>query len=368
MAPRSADPARSAAGAAVARGPRRRVRAVAALLALLALALCAAACGSSGHSSGSSAGSTTAAASSSPSTKPVLVINVNVPPNAPYSSSWKLGADQAAKDLGNVTDEWLAPNDLNNPGPDLAQLERTAIARHPDALIVADYLPDAQRAGIRAAVKAGIPTWEANGGGQFNWQKDGALGFFVSDEKASGALAGKLLSQAGVTKGLCVNSAPGNPGTSARCAGFASSMTAAGGSAKQLTIPLTDESNPIVVTQDIRGALASDHSIDGLYTLGTGDALYALKALQQSGLQSKVKVGTADLSIPVLKAVRDGQLVFAIDQQTYLQGYLSVVAAVEWKRYGLRPVGVVATGPLAVLKNDAPSVLALSKQGVRGAG
>lgn len=341
-------------------------RVVAALVALLAAAIGLGACGSGSSGQSTAAGSTTAGSGST--AKPVHVINVNVPPNAPYSSAWKLGTEQAAKDLGNVTTEWLAPSDLNNPGPDLAQLGRAAVAKHPDAIIFANYLPDAQGPGIRAAVKAGIAVWEANGGGQFNWERDGALGFFGADERQSGEQSGRLLAQAGVHKGLCVNHVPGNPGTEARCAGFADALAAAGADSKVLTIPSSDSSNPTAVTQDIKGALKADGAVDGVYTLGSDIAEFALKALDDSGEAGKVEIGTSDLSVPVLKDVRDGKLLFAIDQQTYLQGYLSVVAAVEWARYGLRPIGVVATGPLPIMQQDAARVLALQSSGVRGAG
>ena len=50
-----------------------------------------------------------------------------------------------------------------------------------------------------------------------------------------------------------------------------------------------------------------------------------LAALEQAGLIGKIKFGTFDLSPNVLKALSDGKMMFAIDQQQYLQGYLPVV-------------------------------------------
>ena len=44
--------------------------------------------------------------------------------------------------------------------------------------------------------------------------------------------------------------------------------------------------------------------------------------MSQSG--SKAKVATFDLNPDAAKAIKDGSLLFAVDQQPYLQGYQSV--------------------------------------------
>ena len=51
----------------------------------------------------------------------------------------------------------------------------------------------------------------------------------------------------------------------------------------------------------------------------------------------KVKFGTFDLSPEVLEAIDDGKMLFAIDQQQYLQGYLPIVLLKLYKLYGLMP-------------------------------
>ncbi len=71
----------------------------------------------------------------------------------------------------------------------------------------------------------------------------------------------------------------------------------------------------------------------------------------------------------MLNDIKSNQLAFGIDQQPYLQGYNSVLALVQYLRYGLHPVGEVRTGPLLITSANVDQVLGVNKQypGVRGA-
>ena len=58
-------------------------------------------------------------------------------------------------------------------------------------------------------------------------------------------------------------------------------------------------------------------------------------------------------------------LMFAIDSQQYLMGYLPVVLFTMKAMYGTLPTADVMTGPAFIMKGDASKVLELSKQGIR---
>jgi simple sugar transport system substrate-binding protein len=77
--------------------------------------------------------------------------------------------------------------------------------------------------------------------------------------------------------------------------------------------------------------------VDGILTLGPGAAMPALDAIRASGLAKRVKLATFDLSPEVLTAVRDGDMLFAVDQQPYLQGFLPVMLLAERARYQVFP-------------------------------
>jgi simple sugar transport system substrate-binding protein len=69
----------------------------------------------------------------------------------------------------------------------------------------------------------------------------------------------------------------------------------------------------------------------------------------------------------VLRAVREGSLRFAIDQQAYLQGYLPVVLLGQLARYGLFAAQgeVIPTGPHFVTRDTADQAIRLSQRGIR---
>jgi simple sugar transport system substrate-binding protein len=89
--------------------------------------------------------------------------------------------------------------------------------------------------------------------------------------------------------------------------------------------------------------------------------------VRRLGLARTVNIGTFDLGPDVLNAVKTGRLLFAVDQQAYLQGYLPVVMLTERARYGLFPAegDVIATGPHFVTKADAAKAIELSKRSIR---
>jgi simple sugar transport system substrate-binding protein len=60
-------------------------------------------------------------------------------------------------------------------------------------------------------------------------------------------------------------------------------------------------------------------------------------------------------------------MLFAIDQQPYLQGYLGVTLLVKYLETGAMPGGqqVIRTGPGFVTRENAPQVARMIERGVR---
>ncbi len=103
-------------------------------------------------------------------------------------------------------------------------------------------------------------------------------------------------------------------------------------------------------------------------TLGPTGAIPALDALDSMGVKGSMPLATFDLAPEVLQAIVDGDMLFAIDQQQYLQGYLPVVFLSLYNQYGgLLPGGggVVLTGPGFVTADNAEAVIQLSSEGIR---
>ncbi len=79
-----------------------------------------------------------------------------------------------------------------------------------------------------------------------------------------------------------------------------------------------------------------------------------------------MKIATFDLSPDVLDAIEAGNMLFAIDQQQYLQGYLPVVLLTLYNT-NLNTIAnpVLMTGPGFVTQDTAARVKDLSAAGTR---
>jgi simple sugar transport system substrate-binding protein len=277
----------------------------------------------------------------------------------PFWSVVQRGVQQAGADLG-VTVEYQAPGTFDMVA--MAQLIDAAVASQPDGLVVS--IPDADALGdsIRAAVAAGIPVISMNSGSDV--AKDlGVLNHIGQTEYEAGFGGGERMAAAGATNALCVNQEVGNVALDLRCQGFTDAMSAAGASVQVLAVDLAD---PVDAQQRIAGALTANPDVDSILTLGPTGAAPALAALTEAGTLGQIKLATFDLSPEVLEAVRDGNMLFAIDQQQYLQGYLPIVLLTLYHD-NLNTVAndVIMTGPGFVTAETAERVIALSAAGTR---
>lgn len=282
-----------------------------------------------------------------------IVMVTHGPPSDPFWSIAKNGADQAAKDLG-VKFEYRAPSSFDVV--EIQQIMESAIATKPDGLAVTIADTDALAPVVKKATDEGIPVIVLNAGRDV-WQDVGALTYVGQTEFEAGVEAGKRMAAAGVTNALCVNHQQGVVTLDQRCDGFAKGL---GGAVKQVAV---DGSNPTAAQSGIQAALRNNADANGMLTLGPAGADPALKALESAGRQ--VRFGTFDLSPEILQAVSDGKVLFAIDQQQWLQGYLPVFYLTQYLQYGVTPVGETPTGPAFVTKDNAADVVKLSKEGIR---
>jgi simple sugar transport system substrate-binding protein len=123
--------------------------------------------------------------------------------------------------------------------------------------------------------------------------------------------------------------------------------------------------DPTEIQSAIKAQLTAKPDINGVLALGPVASEPTFAALNELDVLDKVKVATFDLSPSVLEAVRDGKMLFAIDQQPFLQGYVPVELLNLYTKYGLMLPGNVSTGPGFVTKENAAQVIDLSAKGIR---
>ena len=277
----------------------------------------------------------------------------------PFWSVAANGVDAAAADMG-VTVEYQAPETFDMVA--MSELIDAAVASQPDGLVVS--IPDADALGpsIQAAVDAGIPVISMNSGSDV-FQDLGVLVHVGQTEFEAGLIAGQKFKDEGVQNPICINQEVGNAALDARCDGFFEGL-----GVKGEVIPV-DLNDPAGTTETVAGVLQQNADVDGILTLGPTGATPTLEALDQAGMLGDVKFATFDLSPEVLQAITDGDMLFAIDQAQYLQGYLPIVFLTKYLETGALPLGsvdrVVLTGPQIVTADTAQDVVGYSEDGLR---
>ena len=274
-----------------------------------------------------------------------------------FWSVFKKGVDQATKDLkgrGVSVTQVYANNDV------AAQVSGLNAAISGGAQVIATSVPDASalKDPLTRASKKGIEIITVNSG----------LGAFDSlptyevhvgqTEEVAGEGAGKQFKKAGSKKVLVVIHEASNSALVQRANGVKKIL---GGSAvKTLTIPNAKSDIPGTKAK-VQAAFKVDKKLDSFLGLDPDVTIPMLDILPKH-----TKVGTFDVGGSI-KEIRAGRMLFAIDQQQYLQGYLPVVFAVLYVT-NLNTVGngqPVLTGPGIINKANAAKVAALAAKGTR---
>ena len=274
-----------------------------------------------------------------------------------FWSVFKRGVDQAAKDMksrGVSVTQVYAHNDVAKQvagvNAAIAAGAKVIATSVPDASALKDPLTKASNKGIEIiTVNSGLgafdtlPTYEVHIG---------------QTEDIAGQGAGKQFKQAGAKKVLIVIHEASNSGLQQRAAGVKKILGSSGVSI--LTIPGAKDDIPGTKAK-VQAAFKANKSLDGFLGLDPDVTIPCLDVITK-----RTEAGTFDVG-GAIKEIQAGRMLFAIDQQQYLQGYLPVVFAVLYVT-NLNTVGngqPVLTGPGIISKANATKVAALAAKGTR---
>ncbi|MCX4978014.1 MULTISPECIES: sugar ABC transporter substrate-binding protein [unclassified Streptomyces] len=330
----------------------RRLVSVAAVAAAAALVLAGCSSSSGGKNAEEEAGNVSAGKADTP--RMTIAMVTHAPSGDTFWDTIRKGAEAAAaKD--NI--KLIYTND--ETAGDQANLVQNAIDQKVDGIAVTLAKPDALKAVVAKAEKAGIPVVGLNAGLGV-WKQQGLLSFFGQDESVSGQALGDKINGTGAKHALCVIQAQGDVNLEERCAGVKKTFS---GKTDILYVNGTDMPS---VKSTITAKLTQDSSIDEVVTLGAPIALTAVQSVSDAG--SKAKVATFDLNKDLTSAISKGTIQFAVDQQPYLQGYLAVDSLWLYKTNGNYSGGgeaPVLTGPAFVDKSNVASVAEFAAKGTR---
>jgi simple sugar transport system substrate-binding protein len=316
-----------------------------------ALALVLTACGTGGKAPEEAAGDGDAAGGASRDLNYAVIIH-----GVPDGSFWnvvKKGAEDGGVQYGVNVEVTGDPE-----GSRQAQLIDSAVANDPDGIVVSMANPDALQGSIEAAREAGIPVITINSG-EDRSAEFGALAHFGQSEGVAGEGVGERLKEEGAKKVVCLIHEAGNVGLEQRCQGVADGF---GGEVQNLQVDLN---NPQGIQATVKSTLMGDDEIDTVVGLNPSVTTAALAGVEESG--KDIKVASFDIDADVLAGIQDGTILFTVDQQQYLQGYLPIAMLVLYHDNGNTLGGghPVLTGPAFVDAENVDQVADFVQAGTR---
>ena len=303
-------------------------------------------------------GSPAAAAFAASSATAIKVAVITHGDTGQFWSVFKKGVDQAAKDMKSrgvkVTQQVYADNDV----PKQVAGINAAVAA--GVHVIATSVPDASalKDPLTKASKKGIEIITVNSGiGEFDTLTTYEV-HVGQTEGIAGQGAGKQFKKVGAKKVLIVIHEASNSGLQQRAAGVKKVLGSS--KVKVLTIPNAKHDIPGTKSK-VKAAFNADKSLDSFLGLDPDVTIPCLDVIPKG-----TKAGTFDVGGSI-KEIQKGRMLFAIDQQQYLQGYLPVVFAMLFKT-NLNTVGngqPVLTGPGIINKANAAKVASLAAKGTR---
>ncbi|MEW1823811.1 substrate-binding domain-containing protein [Arthrobacter sp. NPDC080031] len=238
-----------------------------------------------------------------------------------------------------------------------SQLVQQAIDQKVDGIAVTIANPGAMKDVLKKATAAGIPVVSFNAGGDVSAQM-GAFTHFGSNETLAGEAVGAKLAGDGYRHPICVIQSQGQVQLEQRCAGVKTKVPGT-------EILYVNGADMTAVQSTATAKLQASKDADVIIGLGAPITLTVIKAVTDAN--SPIKVASFDLNPALAQAINDGKVLFTVDQQPWLQGYLSIDSIWQNKLGGFKVGGgqPVLTGPTIVDKSNISDVLKFVQQGIR---
>lgn len=277
----------------------------------------------------------------------------------PFWSVVQNGARDAAKDLG-IELHYQSPQNFDMIA--MSRIIDAVIATKPDGIVVSIPDIDALKGSIASASKKGIPIIVINAGSDIAKEID-ILTYVGQSEFEAGLKAAEEILNHNVSNVLCINHEIGNISLDQREQGFKKTLIE--NNVKVKTIPI-DASDPSETMERVRAYLTTYPETDAILTLGPISAIPIMKLLKEIKSGATIKLATFDFTPEIIDGILNNEIIFALDQQQYLQGYLPVILMNLYITNKNTPAyKKLETGPSIINKYNASEVLSLSKKGSR---
>jgi simple sugar transport system substrate-binding protein len=300
-----------------------------------------AACGST--TSNTSTGSTEGNFPSHPKWHFVFVNHVTT--NAFFTPT-QYGAADACALLG-CSYQWTGSD--NNVVSDMVNAINAAVTAKADGIATTMIDPSAFNAPTQAALAAGIPVVSYNA----DVPASGRLAYIGQDLYQSGFTLGQNLAEK-VTSGLVAGfiATPGSGNIQPRIDGATAAF-------KQYApgVTVTPVTTNTTASEEVSAIeawyLGHKDTVKGMFAVDGGSSAGLGQIVEKYNVASTIPSCGFDLEPTTLQEVNKGNLLFTIDQQPYLQGFIPVVQLFLYKLSGgLMQPAETDTGLLLVTKNN----------------
>jgi len=248
---------------------------------------------------------------------------------------------------------------------------QAALARQPDALITTivddtafDRLIEEARANDTIVIAANVDDSEGAAGNE----RQAFIGQgFTAAGRALGEAQAENFPEEGPIKILVGVSAPGQNWSEQRAGGvieFVEQYTADNPD-REVSYERIDSGTDLAVTADRVGAyLTANPDTTAYFDTGYWHAAVA-RVLKDRGVEpGEVLLGGFDLVPEIIEQMKAGYIQVEVDQQPYMQGFMSVMSVYLAKNFGLSPADI-DTGQGIVTPDDVEALEALSARGLR---
>ncbi|MCP4396602.1 MAG: substrate-binding domain-containing protein [bacterium] len=232
----------------------------------------------------------------------------------------------------------------------LTNLE-AAIASKPDALVCTLTAPEAMDGMLRKVIDAGLPVVAINAPDlrEPAGERIPVLTYVGEDSYFIGVTAAKETLKRVPTpkRAVFCNNAQGAANMEARGRGWVDTMTDRGITAESVPV----SADAAQAAADAAVYLKEHPETDVLFISNTAVTEAVIERLTADGVDvgNSIKIAQMDTSAAILEYIQDGTIMFTMDQQPYLQGYLGVVFAYLNVTYGFTPPPApLSTGPAVV--------------------
>ncbi|HID16061.1 MAG TPA: sugar ABC transporter substrate-binding protein [Candidatus Atribacteria bacterium] len=281
-------------------------------------------------------------------------------PGDPFWGVVMKGMKDAANQYG-VKATYLGPEKFSIQN--LVNMLESAISSKPDGIAVTITNAVALDEPLRKAIKMGIPVIAINVPDSRPVEERIPYLCYVGMDEYRGGIdaAQRMLKEFTPKRAIVANHEPGHTGLELRAKGIKDVFSKKGIPVEEVDIT----ANPTKAVGILSSYLSRYPETDAIFTLGPLGTQPALKLLEEKNLFGKVKLSGWDLTSLMVEAIKEGKLLFTIEQQQYLQGYPPIVFLYTYNKYGLIPHGTVLTGPAIVDKSNVSVVEETVAKGYR---